>query len=211
MKPCANALVLHAFRINDHRSCVIVPFAQPKIKTIWRNVLASGSSNWRCTGVSDACRIFEGRSRCKWPQFQNLVTAETCKRTRNARRADLSKNPDRQLFDIACDAAWLLKQRGLTRNRVHIQRRYRELLRVHRFIYYRRVRFGALEAKYHPHYSKLFRALKRKEGIEAVALMLPNLYLDPQKFCSPLWHLLLIRFLGYSAKSFFEHLIESQN
>ncbi len=145
------------------------------------------------------------RARNKKTRHQ-FVSAEHTIQEAQQQRSSQSRSPYHQnLLDIARDVNWLLCQHKLSPDVTLLHHRYRKLLFERDLATYRgRVDISQLLQKFKDCYpSQLLQILgcELEEHVQASWLL--RLVRAPHGAQHPLHHLLLIRFLGYSAEEFF--------
>ena len=146
-------------------------------------------------------------SRCAGRKSLQFFTAEAATQPLPARHIDLSDHNHRILLKIAYDAAWILKHLIPGTNLKELQSRYLHLQTKRGLATYTgSIHTNALLDEFERYYSLTFLRTVGCEftGSDQVKTnWLLRLVRSPKHSQHPLYHLLLIQFLGYTVEEFF--------
>ncbi|HEV2800384.1 MAG TPA: TnsD family transposase [Pyrinomonadaceae bacterium] len=146
-------------------------------------------------------------SRCASRQNIQFITADDAAQALTLRRLDLSDRAHQVLLQIACDVAWLLKHPILGSDLHALHNRYLKLLINRGFATYTgSIHVNALLDEFTRHYSSGLLKLLHCEftgSVHTKTNWLLRLARPPKHAQHPLYHLLLMQFLGCTAAEFF--------
>lgn len=147
---------------------------------------------------------WHGRAR----QSNRLLSAKQVVQTVAPRPLDINKKPHNILLRLANDGAWLLSQHKLTLDNAQRRNRYYNALLERGYAYYNgRIRTSKLQKAFFQFYPPEFLALFKIEA-QSKNWLLRLLHPHRTAVQNPLYHLLLITFLEYSAEEFFTNFRE---
>lgn len=145
--------------------------------------------------------------------WHKLITAEQVILECFPRPVSVQEPGRDALLQLARDAAWLLGQDSLRPNPIPLWKRYRFLLREQGLCSYRgKLKIAGLLARFHRMFPNTF--LSRIEGTSARLTSgrgILSLIRKPKSGLPPLYHLLMMQFLGKTVEEFFQLPTEPQD
>lgn len=158
-------------------------------------------------------QVFLHQSTVRIYDFYNpyqVLPAEHAVQVTSPQALDPSNATHQALLQVACDTTWLLAQHNLAVEPQELQKRYRYLLFERGLASYAgAIHLQKLEEQFQEHFSpELFALLFSCLDALEPRKWLYSLFHASRCGHPPIHHLLLMRFLGYSAERFFEILSE---